>query len=58
LRPSDGAGPSVRNMHCRWPMVSGARLVLSSSLAKEFFGAFQDHILWLGALLLLARLLG
>jgi hypothetical protein len=38
-------------------MVSGARFVLSNSLAKELMGAFQDHILWLGLLLMLARLL-
>jgi hypothetical protein len=39
-------------------MVSGSRRVLSNSLASELFGAFQDHILWFGLLLLLARLLG
>jgi hypothetical protein len=39
-------------------MVSGTHNELSSSLAGELIGAFQDHILWFGALLLLARLLG
>jgi hypothetical protein len=31
--------------------------VLSNSLTKELFGAFQDHLLWFGAVLLLVRLL-
>jgi hypothetical protein len=39
-------------------MVSGARRVISSDLASDLLGAFQDHILWLGVLVLLARLLG
>lgn len=41
-----------------WPMVSGTKTALSSGLAGELIGAFQDHILWFGALLLLVRLLG
>jgi hypothetical protein len=39
-------------------MVSVTKTDASSSLAGELAGAFQDHILWFGALLLLVRLLG
>jgi hypothetical protein len=35
-------------------MLSG---VTSSSLARDLLDEFQNHILWAGALLLLARLL-
>jgi hypothetical protein len=51
------ASSPVRNVQLSSVMVSDTRLVPSSSLARELFAEFQDHLLWFGALLLLARLL-
>ena len=38
-------------------MTSAGRLANTNSLANELFDTVQDHILWLGVLFMLAKLL-